>query len=120
MVLGDFGHAGEGRFEDQGPDLALRRQIDGDPRPERLAVQHEAVWRDAVSREKIERGCCIGIEPRLPWRGRVPPIATILQHQDAIPVVSKAAQARGPIPDMAAIAMEIDDDWPALARWQVP
>src|SRR5712671_137467 len=120
MVLGGLGHAGEGRFEDQGPDLALRRKIYGNPRPERLAVQHEAVWRDPVPREKIERCRRIGIEARLARRARVPPIAAILQHQHAITVASKAPQARGAIPDMAAIAMEINDDRAALARWQVP
>src|SRR5690349_13614811 len=54
MVLGDLGHAGEGRFKDQGSDLALRRQMCSYARPQRLAVNHDPVRCDAFMREKIE------------------------------------------------------------------
>ncbi len=54
MVLGDFGDAGEGRFEYQARDLPLRRQGHGNSRSERLAVDHEPVRRDPLATEKIE------------------------------------------------------------------
>src|SRR6266446_7671916 len=92
----------------------------GDPRPERLAVEHETVRRDPLMLKKIERRCGVGVQAVLGRRARIAAIAAILQHQYAKPIVSKAAQALDAVADMAAIAVEIDDDRAALARRQVP
>ena len=79
MVLGDLGDAGERRFEDQARDLVLRREFDGNPRAERLAVEDEPVRRDPFALEKIERRPGVGVESAFGRRARVAAIAAVLQ-----------------------------------------
>ena len=55
MVLRRSGNAGEGGFEDHCRDPPPRGELDGDPRPQRLAPQHDPVRRDPLAGDKIER-----------------------------------------------------------------
>ena len=120
MVLGDFGYAGEGRFEYQARDLPLRRQGHGNSRSERLAVDHEPVRRDPLATEKIESRGTVSDQAGLARRPGVAAIPAVLGHQHPIPVAGKPPQALGAVSDMATIAVEICNDRAAIPRRQVP
>src|SRR3954464_6092878 len=120
MVLGDFGDAGEGRFQYHARDLPLRRQRDGNTRSKRLAVDHEPVRRHSLATEKIENCGTVSDQASFARSPGVPAVAAVLGHQHPIPVTGKPAQPLGAVSDMAAIAMEICDDGLVTLWWQVP
>src|SRR6516165_3961420 len=120
MILGDLGHAGEGRFEDQSGDVMPRREDHGYARPERLAIEHQPSGRDPLEAEEIERGGTIGTEAVLGRSTWGSAISAILHHDGAIALPGEVSQAVGAIADLTAIAVKVRDDWAAAARRRVP
>ena len=95
-------------------------KINGHPRAQRLAPEHNLGRPNRAASEEIKRRLAIGKQPAFARRAGVAAIAAVFREQNTITLARKTAEALGAITDMPAIAMEIDDDRPPSAGRQVP
>ena len=113
-------HAGERRLQHHTAERPPRRDPGSDARAQALAIDDDRTVLHRMGAQELQRGGRRRAQGCLARRARIAAIARILRHQHAQPGGCKLAQPICPIRQVAAIAVQIEDDRAVRQRRRQP